>query len=191
MSDQLNPEPENPYEFEKELKSNVRAKASGIITTALIIAGGLLGGAAFAVNAQSDAKSVAPGVDQAVVDTSSQNVSQTEAPSPEPVASEATQPVPVVAGNAPVASNSTHSSKPSVASTTAPAPVSSTSATPAPSSSSTPKTIAVPPAISFGGGDDNNGDHHDGKRKRDKTASSTGTTGTPSFGNGDDENGDD
>ena len=191
MNDQQYKEPENPYEFEKDLKSTGKVKATGIVTTALIIAGGLLGGAAFAVNAQGNASSVAPGVNQNVVDTGSSSVSQTDSSSSAPTASDSAQPVPVDAGSAPVSGNSGNSSKPNSAPAQVTAPASSPSATPAPTESSTPKTIAVPPTVSFGGGDDGNGDHHDGKHKRDANGANSGSTGKPSFGNGDDNGGGD
>jgi hypothetical protein len=192
MKDQLYPEPENPYEFEKELKSTGKVKATGLVTTALIIAGGLLGGAAFAVNAQGKANSNLVPSGQTVVDNGSPAVSPTDTTTPVPVVTDSSSPAPTDSGQVPAAGNSGSQGQPnsgSSASVAPAAPAPSATSAPAPTPSSTPKTIAVPPTVSFGGGDDN-GDHKEGKHKR-----STGSTGTstsaPSFSNGDDNGGDD
>jgi hypothetical protein len=196
MKDQLYPEPENPYEFEKELKSTGKVKATGLVTTALIIAGGLLGGAAFAVNAQSQADSNLVPSGQTVVDNGSPVVSPTDTSTPAPVATDSTSPVPVDSGHSPAAGNPGSQSQQNSGSSAAPAPAapapSATSApAPAPTPSSTPKTIAVPPAVSFGGGGDDNGEHHDGKHKRNNSGSTLNNPSGPNFGNGDDNGGDD
>lgn len=185
MNDQLYPEPENPYQFEKELKSTGKVKATGLVTTALIIAGGLLGGAAFAVNAQGDANSVAPGANQTVVDNGSPAVTATDPAAPAPAATDTSAPVPTdpaqpVAGGQSPANGSAN-----------PAPAPAAPAAPSPSATTSPKTIAVPPTVSFGGGEDGDGQNHDGKHKRDRNGATTGATTAPNFGNGDDDGQDD
>jgi hypothetical protein len=190
MKDQLYPEPENPYEFEKELKSTGKVKATGLVTTALIIAGGLLGGAAFAVNAQSEANSNLVPSGQTVVDNGAPAVLPTDGVTPGPVATDSSSPAPVDSGNAPVAGNSASQSQPNSGPGAEPAPAAPAPSAPAPAASSTPKTIAVPPTLSFGGGDED-GEHHDGKHKRKSSGSNVSGTTAPSFGSNDDEGDDD
>ncbi len=193
MKDQLYPEPENPYEFEKELKNTGKVKATGLVTTALIVAGGLLGGAAFAVNAQGSPVSDQLPSTQTVVDNGSPVVNPTDSPVPAPTASDSAQPLPVDTGTAPAPGSSASQGQPTsdAGSSAAPSSSSSQAPAPAPAPSSTPKTIAVPPTVSFGGGGDDSGEHHSGKHNRSNQGSNANNPGGPNFSNGDDNGGDD